>query len=104
MTESIVLGICKKYRVKPADFFDPLKRTRKMGQVRRAAIEALLAAGFSGAGAARMTRLNYSTIQYWTHPEYREKRSRYFKRFNAERKKECSSIGVLQSPSLSLNG
>lgn len=94
-TGSIVLDICKKYRIKPQDFFDGKKRNRKMGRARRAAIEALFAAGFSAAGVARMTRLNYSTIQYWTHPKYRERRIGYYR--NLHQKKRARDTGSCPS-------
>lgn len=99
MTESIVVAACERYRVKPEDLFAG-KRGKKLTKARVLAIAKLREAGFSGKGIARMLRCNYSTIQYWTHASYRQQRSMYYRRLNAERKQNCSSIGAHHPPSL----
>jgi IS30 family transposase len=52
---------------------------------RRIAIARLKAAGFSNRGISRAMKRNYSTIQYWTKPKYREKRREYCRNYMAER-------------------
>lgn len=73
MTQSIVLTVCREHRVRPDEFFS--RRTdRKFVRCRVEAIKRLREAGFSQAGIARMVRREYSTVRYWLHPEYRERR------------------------------
>jgi transposase len=90
MTKSIVLEVCREMKIRPADFFGN-KRKGRPSTARRIAIERLKEAGFSNAGIARMVKRNYSTIQYWLHPEYRERRVGYFKQLRASRKETGAS-------------
>lgn len=73
MTESIVLTVCAKYRVKPAEFFSP-QRGGVVTRCRRAAIKAFIEAGFTKLSISRLTRLDYSTVRYWASKERREKK------------------------------
>lgn len=78
MQQSIVLQICAQHKVHPVEFFGP-GRDRRLSRTRRAAILALKRAGFSNAAVARLIKRNYSTVQYWLHPDYRARRATYFR-------------------------
>lgn len=85
MTESIVLTVCRELKIHPTEFFGN-KRERRLSAARRIAIERLKAAGFNNAAVARLMKRNYSTIQYWLHPEYRERRVGYYRDFRLSKK------------------
>jgi hypothetical protein len=73
MTQSIVLTVCAEYLVSPADFFSH-RTDRRFVRCRVEAIRRLRAAGFSQAAIARLVKREYSTVRYWLHPKYRERR------------------------------
>ena len=73
MTQSIVLTVCAAHGIAPEVFFGR-SQNQKVVACRRAAIAALLNAGFSMKGCSRLMRRNYSTITYWCRDEWREKR------------------------------
>jgi hypothetical protein len=85
MTKSIVLEVCRELGIQPSDFFGN-KRKGQLSVARRLAIERLKEAGLNNRGIASAMKLNYSTIQYWLHPEYRERRTHYFRQLRASRK------------------
>jgi hypothetical protein len=86
MNESIVLTVCRECGVTAEDFFGPL-RDRHLTNARRIAVERLLAAGFSFRACSRLIRRNYSTVQYWVKPAYREHRKARYRLRSAESSK-----------------
>jgi hypothetical protein len=93
MSGSIVLEVCRECKVHPAEFFGP-GRDRRLSNARRLAIQKLKEAEFNNAAIARLMRRNYSTIQYWLHPEYRERRTGYYRNLRKHRR----FIGAPPSP------
>jgi hypothetical protein len=85
MTQSIVLNVCQQLRIHPAEFFGN-GRDRRLSKARRVAIKKLKEAGFNNKAIARLIRRNYSTVQYWTHLEYRERRRSYYRNLRAAQK------------------
>ena len=85
MTKSIVLTVCEECGITAEDFFGP-NRDKRLTNARRIAVERLHEAGFSYKSAARLIRRNYSTVQYWLKPEYREHRVKYYAKYWAERR------------------
>jgi IS30 family transposase len=83
MTGSIVLNVCAECGVTAEEFFGN-GRTRKLADTRKLAISQLREAGFSSRAIARLIRRNYSTIQYWSYPEYRARRKTYYKNYHLE--------------------
>lgn len=82
MSKSVVLTICEEYGITAEEFFGP-RRDWRLTHARRVAIERLVEAGLNGKGIAAAIRRNYSTVQYWLHPEYREQRSAYAAKYHA---------------------
>lgn len=78
MTKSIVLTVCEELGVTADEFFGR-ERSKRITNARRMAVERLHDAGFSYKAAARLIRRNYSTVQYWLHPDYREHRVNYYR-------------------------
>ncbi len=89
MSESIVLTVCRELRVHQNEFFGP-GSDRRLTKARRIAIKKLQEAEFNNKAIARLIRRNYSTVQYWLHPEYRKRRTVYFKNLRASRKEAMS--------------
>lgn len=83
MTKSIVHTVCEQWGITEEEFFG-YSRQQNLCQARRYAIMQLQAAGLSFRGIAVAMRRNYSTIQYWMHPEYQERRKIYYKKYHAE--------------------
>lgn len=83
MNKSIVLTVCEELNITPEDFFGP-GRVKRLTHARRVAIQRLHDVGMSYASIASCIRRNYSSVQYWMHAEYREKRSRYFAEYHAK--------------------
>lgn len=90
-TKSIVLEVCHEYKIQPDEFFGN-GRDRRLSNARRIAIMRLKQAGFSNAGVARLMRRSYSTIQYWLFPEYRARRTEYFRRLHASRNERAMLV------------
>lgn len=82
MNKSIVLTVCEDLGITPEEFFGP-QRQKRLTHARCLAISRMLEAGFSLAGIAAAIRRNYSTVQYWVHASYREKRVEYFAKYHA---------------------
>lgn len=72
-TGSIVLDICHERLILPEEFFGP-RRNKRLVEARKAAIEAFRAAGFSLRGTARMIRRDHTTVCYWLHPKWRDRK------------------------------
>lgn len=70
-TNSIVLQVCNEHKIYPAEFFGR-GRDKRLTAARREAIKRLSDAGFIMTAVARLTKLNISTVRYWTRPKYRE--------------------------------
>lgn len=69
-TNSIVLQVCNEHKIYPAEFFGK-GRDKRLTAARREAIQRLSDAGFILTAIARLTKLNISTVRYWTRPKYR---------------------------------
>ena len=89
MTKSIVLEVCRELEIEPSDFFGN-RRKGQFSVARRLAIERLKEAGLNARGIASAMKRNYSSVQYWLHPEYRIRRLHYFKQLHASRKEETA--------------
>jgi len=74
--KAIVKQVILESGIGSKDFFGT-SRTRHLVRARRKAIKRLKAAGFSDAATARIMKRNVSTVQYWLHPEYRERSRAY---------------------------
>ncbi len=93
MTKSIVLTVCEELGVTAEEFFGR-ERSPRMTNARRVAVERLHEAGFSYKASARLIRRNYSTVQYWLHPKYREHRVNYYRDRRAAEKAQKEMAGV----------
>lgn len=91
MTESIVMAVCRECKVHPTEFFGRGK-DKRLTKCRRLAIHRLHQAGFNYLAISRLMKRHYSTIMYWVHAEYRERRVDYFAKLHAKRKEE--RVGV----------
>lgn len=84
---SIINEVCRDLDIDPEDFFGNC-RVKRVVAARVLAIARLRAADFSHAAIARMMRREYSAIQYWIHPRYRERRVPYYAALHAKRRAE----------------
>ena len=73
---AIIMDVMKTRNIGSKDFFGSSRMTHLV-KARRSAILRLKEAGFNSAAIARLMKRNYSTIQYWTHPNYRERQIAY---------------------------
>jgi len=73
---AIIKDVMQRRRIGVKDFFGTSRMTHLV-DARRVAIRRLQAAGFDNAAVARLMKRNYSTIQYWTHPNYRKRQIAY---------------------------
>jgi chromosomal replication initiation ATPase DnaA len=74
--KAIIREVMRQFNIGPKDFFGT-SRVTHLVNARRDAIRQLTEAGFSLAAIARLTKRHYSTVQYWTHPSYRERQIAY---------------------------
>lgn len=72
----IIKEVMEKRRVGPKDFFGT-NRMPHVLRARAAAIKQMREAGMSQAAIGRIMKRSYSTIQYWVHPEYRQRHRAY---------------------------
>lgn len=83
MTGSIVLNVCAECGISSDEFFGK-GRKQPLVDARRKAIVALHDAGFSYLAISHLIRRRYSTVMYWVHPQYRERRISYYKKYHQE--------------------
>lgn len=82
---SVVSTVCRKHRITLEEFFGP-RRIRKFSVARKEAIERLFANGMTLAGCARLIGRDKSTIAYWLHPEWRERKRASMRRYRSDGK------------------
>ena len=81
------MEVCRDMDVDPEDFFGNT-RMKRVVAARVLAIARLRAADFTHAAIARLMKREYSAIQYWIHPKYRERRVPYYAALHAKRRAE----------------
>jgi hypothetical protein len=77
---SVVSSVCRKHCITLEEFFGP-RRIRKFSLARKEAIERLFAKGMTLAACARLIGRDKSTIAYWLHPEWRERKRASMRRY-----------------------
>lgn len=89
---AIIEDVMRHYKIQPSVFFGNRRGVHRVTKARRIAIGRLKDAGFNSAAIARLMKRNYSTIQYWLHPEYRERRTHYCRQLRASHKEAGASV------------
>lgn len=80
----IVPDVCKTFGISREEFY-ARRRTPELIEARCAAIWALRNAGMSTKAIARMVKRDHTTICYWLHPEWRERKREVMRRRRAGR-------------------